>query len=118
MPRTLTEDQKTAIATAIGSSGNLLLVIDATVEDANAYAMELAEVFTAAGWGVETQSLATPWGATPTGLAFMTEGDLPVREVGQDLMAAFTATEVPFNQLDALLPEDCSVKLLVGRVGV
>ena len=118
MPRTLTDDQKATITDAIGTSGNLQLLIDGTVDDASAYALEIANVFSAAGWGVETQSLETPWGSTPSGIAFLSQGDLPVNDIGQTLCAALERCGIEFSRMDAMLPEGVDVKLLVGRVGV
>lgn len=118
MPRTLTDEQKSTITAAIGPSGVLALLIDGTVDDANAFALEIATLFSDAGWGVQTESLARAWGATPTGLAFLSEGDLPIRDKGQALLTAFVESGVDHNIMDAMLPEDVDVKLLVGRVGV
>lgn len=117
MPRTLTEPQKAAITQALGSPSAVEIIHDTTIEDAQAYADEIAQVFADAGWTVQRTTYAA-WGASPSGLLFMSEGDLPLRPVGADLIAAFQAAEVEYNQMDAMLPEGVDVKLLVGRVGV
>jgi hypothetical protein len=116
MPRELTEDQKTAIAAAIGPEGKVEMFVDTSEDDAQSYADALSEAFTVAGWTVVQSPLPAPWIATPSGLSFMAQGDLPNTDIQNTVSAALEAAEVEFSRLDAMLPEGTDVKLMVGRV--
>lgn len=118
MTRTLTEDQKSAISQSITIPGALEILIDTAQDDAAAYAEQIAQVFIAADWNVVTTPLSNPWFATPSGLSFMAQGDLPNSALQGDVVAGLNSGDIEYSQLDAMLPEGVDVKLLVGRVGV
>lgn len=119
MVRTLTEPQKAAITNAIGALGHAEFLVDPSVEDAQAYADEFSTVFTDAGWTVVLNAPEIGrWPSSPSGLLLISQGDLPQPSVIVSLTNAFLSTDVAFNWLDGMLPEDVDVKLVVGRVGV
>lgn len=118
MARELTEDQKTAIAAAVGDAGTVEMFVDASQDDAQAYAEALSEAFMVAGWTVIITPMPNPWIATPSGLSFMAPGDLPYTAIQTKVAKALDDGGVDFSRLDAMVPEGVDVKLLVGRVGV
>lgn len=118
MARELTPDQTTALGAAIGRTGVLEVLIDTTQDDALAYANQLSEAFTGNGWTVIASPLPNPWFATPSGLSFMAQGDLPLSELQIMVISGLNSADVEYSQLDSMLAEGTDVKLLVGRVGV
>ncbi len=116
--RTLTDDQRTALTDAITLPGAVEILIDTSQDDAQAFADEFAAVFTGASWNVVQTPLSNAWFATPSGLSFLAQGDLPLSAHQGDVIAGLNAGDTEYHQLDAMLPEGVDVRLLVGRVGV
>lgn len=118
MTRTLTDIQKAALAAPISAPGTLQILVDTDVADAQAYADEIAAVFTSAGWTVSSSTLVNPRVSTPGGLSFLAQGDLPSSPHQISVLDGLTSAVIDFSQLDAMLPEGVDVQLFVGRVGV
>lgn len=118
MARELTNDQQAAISAAIPATGRVEIIVDVSLAAAEEFSGKIAGMFSGRGWEVIHTPLSQPWGASPTGLIFMSQEDLPLSEVQRAVLDAFNAAELPFNRMDAMLPEGVDVKLLVGRVGV
>lgn len=118
MARELTNDQQTAIAAALPDTGTLEIFLDTSIAAAEEFSGKIAGMFAERGWNVIVTPLSQPWGATPSGLAIMAPSDMPLSDIQKTVRDAFTASELPFNHMDAMLPEGVDVKLLVGRVGV
>lgn len=118
MTRTLTPEQIAAITAAIGETGTLEILVDTAQDDAQAYADQFSQTITDAGWTVISGPLPNPWFATPSGLSFMAQGDLPHSERQGDVLAALNSADLEYSQLDNMLPEAVDVRLMVGRVGV
>lgn len=118
MPRELTDDQKTALTAALPDAGTVEILIDATDTGAQEFAVSIGSVFTGKGWNLVSTALPGGWFATPTGLSFMAQGDLPTSDTQNAVSAALETSDIEFNRLDAMLPEGVDVKLYVGRVGV
>lgn len=118
MPRTLTTEQKTALAATLADAGVAQILVDPSVADAVDYANAWSDVFTEKGWGVLIDSPEGLWPNTPSGLSLMCPGDLPEPAQVVALADALTALEIPFNRLDAMVPEEIALKIMIGRVGV
>ncbi len=118
MPRELTEEQAAVLTASLSEDGGAQLLVDTSDTEAADFAALFAPVFSDAGWDVTAQALEQPWGATPTGLAFLSQGDLPLTAQQAAFRDALIAAEVEFNEMDAMLPEGVLIKLLFGRIGV
>lgn len=117
MARELTTEQQATITNALPPSGKVELLVDTSITAAEEFAGRVAAMFAAHGWEVATTALERPWGSSPSGLVFLSQEDLPMSEAQSALLNALNAADVPFNRMDAMLPEGVDIRLMMGRVG-
>lgn len=117
MARELTNDQQSILTATLPQGGRVELMVDTSISAAEEFAGKWAGVFAEKGWDVSTSPVTGGRITTPTGLVFLSQGDLPLSDKQKAVVDALNAADVPFTQLDGMIPEGMDVRMMFGRVG-